>query len=153
MPFYKSIPFEPESSIGFQVKRIQQAMQAALEPVFAAEGLTGAQWSALVSIHFDRGRTCAELARDLAHDKGAMTRLMDAMEDKGWVTRVRDAGDRRNVILALTDEGREVAERSRLRVAECWNGWLTDWADDDVHRLLGDLRRLRSTIETSGSCA
>ncbi len=153
MAFYDSIPFEPESSIGYQVKRVHQAMQAALEPGFASEGLTQAQWSSLVSIHFDRGRTCAELARDLAHDKGAMTRLMDVMADKGWVTRVRDDDDRRHVIIALTDEGRAVAERCRKRVENCWNLWVAEWDDADVHRLLGDLKRLRTAIETAGPCA
>ena len=153
MAFYESVPFEPESSIGYQVKRVQQAMSAALEPVFAAEGLTQAQWSVLVSLYFARGRTCAELARDQAHDKGAMTRLVDAMEAKGWVTRERATDDRRHVILELTTEGEAVAERTRNRVAACWNGWLDGWATADVHRLIGDLRLLRGAIEQAGSCA
>ena len=34
------------------------------------------------------------LARDLAHDKGAMTRMIDTLEDKGLVERERDPDDR-----------------------------------------------------------
>lgn len=153
MSFYESVPFEPETSIGYQVKRVHQAMLAAIEPVLEAEGLTHAQWSVLVSLHFERGRTCAELARDQAHDKGAMTRLIDVMEQKGWVTRERATDDRRHVILALTDEGEAIAQRACTRVAGCWNNWLTEWQEADVRRLLDDLKLLRTTIETAGACA
>jgi DNA-binding MarR family transcriptional regulator len=153
MAFYESVPFEPDSSIGYQVKRVHQAMLAAIEPVLDAEGLTHAQWSVLVSLHFERGRTCAGLARDLAHDKGAMTRLVDVMEAKGWVTRERATDDRRHVILALTAEGDGLVRRARDRVAACWNAWLEGWSGDEVFRLLGDLRRLWTTIETQGGHA
>jgi len=153
MVFYESETFEPETSIGYQIKRVQQAMAAALEPAFAAEGLTHAQWSVLVSLYFERGRTCAELARDQVHDKGAMTRIIDVMEQKGWVTRERAQDDRRHVILALTPEGEALAERTRSQVAACWNGWLTGWASDDVRRLINDLKLLRTAIAAQGSCA
>lgn len=153
MAFYDSVPFEPETSIGYQVKRVHRAMMAAMEPVLEAEGLTYAQWSALVALHFDRGQTCAELARDLAHDKGAMTRIVDVMEQKGWVTRERATTDRRHIFLTLTAEGESLAGRARERLAGCWNAWLGDWDDGAVHRLLGDLRRLRLTIEAAEHCA
>ena len=115
--------------------------------------MTHAQWSVLVSLHFERGRTCAELARDQAHDKGAMTRLIDQMEEKGWVTRERATDDRRHVILALTEKGEAVAQRTRDRVAACWNGWLAGWEPGKVRQFLGDLRELRTTIELAGTCA
>ena len=153
MAFYESVPFEPDNSIGYQIKRVMQAMSSALEPVFAEQGLTHAQWSVLVSLHFERGRTCAELARDQAHDKGAMTRLIDQMEEKGWVTRERATDDRRHVILALTEKGEAVAQQTRDRVAACWNGWLAGWEPGKVQQFLGDLRELRTTIEFAGTCA
>lgn len=153
MAFYDSVPFEPESSIGYQVKRVHQAMLVALEPVFAAEGLTHAQWSVLISLHYERGRTCAALARDQAHDKGAMTRLIDVMEQKGWVVRERDTGDRRNVFLSLTPEGEALARQVRDRVAACWNRWLDGRSEADVQRLIDDLAWLRGRIEGGDTCA
>ncbi len=56
-----------------------------------------------MSIHHGTEPTCASLARDMAHDKGAMTRMMDTLEAKGWVERTRSADARRVVHLSLTD--------------------------------------------------
>ena len=56
MGFYAESDFAPDVSIGYLVRRVHQLGGNALEPVFAAEGLTGTQSSALVSIWFERYR-------------------------------------------------------------------------------------------------
>ena len=156
MAIYSAHYFEPDCSLGYLARRVHQIGSVALEPVFAAEGLTGPQWSALVSIWFKRGATSADLARDMAHDKGAMTRLVDALEAKKWITRSRCTEDRRAVNLALTPEGEAVALRVRLRVIDCWNSWLSDWDEADVETMIVMMQRLRDTLLTKtaqGPCA
>lgn len=147
MAFYDTVPFLPESSIGYQSRRLYQAQVAALDPIFAAEGISMTHWSALVFIHVRGTTTGIEVARDLAYDKGAVTRLLDTLEAKGLLTRTRDIADRRCVNLKLTELGREVAMRCKDQVTARWNDWLDGWAPDDVHRLLADLVRLRTRIE------
>ena len=93
MDFYTSDDFLPDQSIGYLVKMCGQQGTAILDRAFAVDGLTCSQWSALISIHFDAAPTCASLARDLVHDKGAMTRMMDVLEARGWVERTRSAED------------------------------------------------------------
>jgi DNA-binding MarR family transcriptional regulator len=146
MSFYAESDFAPDVSIGYLVRRAHQLGGAALEPIFAAEGLTGSQWSALVSIWYERGATAADLARDLGHDKGAMTRLVDTLEERGWITRQRTSDDRRCINLALTDEGAAVALRCKRRVIACWNVWLSDWPEDEVRTLIALLQKLRGTL-------
>lgn len=154
MSFYESSSFRPEQSIGYLVRMINQAAGSRLEPALAAEGLSYTQWQVLVSIYFDRGTTCAALARDLSHDKGAMTRLVDGLEERGLVKRERNAGDRRVLDLALTEAGRDAAQRGRERTLECWNGWLDGWDRAEVESLIAMLQRLRTTIEAApDSCA
>lgn len=150
MPYFDEATFFPDTSPGYLVRVIHQYSVAGLDRVFAEEGLTATQWMALVSIHFGFGNTCAELARSLAHDKGAMTRLIDAMEGRGWVERSRGKGDRRLVNLTLTETGLEVAMHARRQVIACWNEWLADWSEDEVKALLTTLQRLRVTLETKG---
>lgn len=147
MGFYSDADFFPDNSLGFLCKRIYQLAQAGLEPAFAAEGLTFVQWHALISIYFERGTTSAALARDLAYDKGATTRLIDTLEARGWVRRNREHDDRRLVALRLTSEGEQVAHRCRVRVFEAWNGWLSNWPDADVAATIATLQRLRATME------
>ncbi len=155
MDFYDDSGFEPDRSVGYLVRRVHQLGSLGLEPVFADAGLTAMQWQALVTIWFGRGATAAELARDLGHDKGAMTRLIDALEARGWVERRRDAaGDRRRIALVLTDTGEAVAMAAKQRVIACWNGWLADWNHDDVETLIALLTRLRATLaKADPTCA
>ena len=147
MGFYTATEFVPEASIGYLARRVHQLAQVGLEPVFAAEGLNYIQWHALVSIFFGRGQTCAALARDLAYDKGATTRLLDALVAKGWVRRERGEDDRRLVTLALTPGGETKAQEVRAKVVDAWNGWIEDWSSDDLAQALAALQRLRLTLE------
>ncbi|WP_239017760.1 MarR family winged helix-turn-helix transcriptional regulator [Sphingomonas aracearum] len=146
MVYYCDSNFEPDCSIGYLAKRIHQLGLGALEPIFAEEGVTGPQWSALVAIHFGRGRTSAALAREMSHDKGAMTRLIDTIEQKGWIERTRDTNDRRIINLALTPEGQAVAMRTRDRVIAAWNAWLADWDHDEIERTVATLQKLRDQM-------
>jgi len=151
LPFNES-NFVPDSSPGYLVRLVNQMSMAGLEQVLAEEGLTASQWMAMVSLHFHFADTCAELARHLAHDKGAMTRLIDSLEQRGWVERNRAEDDRRVVRLALTPEGFEVAMRGRRKVIDRWNHWLGDWSEAEVAALLAVLRRLKTSMEKAGPC-
>lgn len=154
MAYYDAVPFLPESSLGYLVRRLHQQSALALEPVFAREGITMTQWSTLVSVMLQRATTCIDLARDLAHDKGAMTRLLDQLEARGLVRRERSGDDRRFIQLAVTDEGRAVAERCRDRVARCWNRWLDDLSTQEVDRTIATLHHLSQVIGTEpAECA
>jgi DNA-binding MarR family transcriptional regulator len=147
MAFYDESDFYPDRSIGYLLRRNLQLTSVGLEPVFGPESVTLTQWSALVSIYFDRGNTCAELARDLAHDKGATTRIIDTLVERGWVTRTRHADDRRVINLTLTDDGKAVAHHCRLGVIDRWNGWLADWPDEEAATLLRLLQKLHETMQ------
>jgi DNA-binding MarR family transcriptional regulator len=146
MGFYTDSDFTPDCSIGYLVRRVHQLGGVRIEGIFAAEGLTAMQWQALVAIWSGRGSTAAELARDLGHDKGAMTRLVDAMEHSGWITRERTAEDRRCINLVLTTEGEAVAMRCKHQVLACWNEWLADWEPREVETMIALLQKLRDTL-------
>ena len=152
MPFYDESNFFPGTSIGYLLRVCHQHSFAALDRLFAAEGLRAVQWSALISIHFQRGSTCATLARDLAHDKGAMTRIIDGLEQRGLVERRRDDADRRVVNLSLTPAGTAMTMRGRELAIGCWNELLADWPEDDVASLIAQLSRLHATMEAR-TCA
>lgn len=57
-------------------------------------------------------RTLKELATALAADPPYVTLMVDKLEEDGYVTRTPHPTDRRRKVVALTDEGRRVAERA-----------------------------------------
>lgn len=52
-----------------------------------------------------------DMASMMLRSKSAMTRLIDRMEREGLVRRQSSITDRRSVLVALTDEGRNLIER------------------------------------------
>jgi len=62
----------------------------------------------------DRGELrMGELARRLGLEVSTVTRLVDKLEHAGLAERRAGAADRRSITVALTAEGRQVAERLR----------------------------------------
>lgn len=93
----------------------------------SAGGLTQSQGSALASVGQLGSPTLGALASRESVQPPSMTRIVAALEEMGLVTRVIDATDRRVARVTLTDQGRQVLERSRsLR-----NAFLAD----RLHRL------------------
>ena len=152
MSFYDPDDYTPERSVGYVIKVCNQIGVAALDRAFAAEGLNAPQWSALMGLHHHIEPTCAVLARDMAHDKGAMTRMMDTLEARGWVERTRSADDRRVVHLSLTVDGQAVMKRCRDLVVAYWNRCLADWSDAEIEQFLAHLQKLRGTMEDIATC-
>ena len=107
----------------------------------AAGGLTQSQASALASIGQLGSPTLGELAARESVQPPSMTRIVAALEQMGLVARVIDATDRRVARVTLTDQGREVLERSRSLKNAFLAGQLHRLHDDERRRL-GELTGL-----------
>lgn len=153
MPFYDPDSFYPDVSVGYLIRVCHQLGVGLLDQAFADQGLTTMQWSVLIGIYFGGEPTCASLARDMMHDKGAMTRMIDGLEARGLVARTRSADDRRIVDLSLTDDGTAMALQCRDIVIERWNAWFGDWTHDEVTGFIAQLQKLRTTLESAALCA
>ncbi len=105
------VPFAVERSIGLQLRRITTLLGAEVERRMEPLGLTDAQWKPLLRLLLQPPDTAAALARACHLDAGGLTRLIDRLEAKGLCQRERSLEDRRVVNIALTPEGRSVAEQ------------------------------------------
>ena len=65
----------------------------------------------------------------------AITRLVDRLQARGWVVREPDSDDGRVVLVALTADGREVADRLRRAYREMLHGEMIKLAEEDVRVL------------------
>jgi len=107
----------------------------------SAGGLTQSQSSALASVAQLGSPTLGELASRESVQPPSMTRIVAALEQMGLVARVIDATDRRVARVTLTDQGREVLERSRSLKNAFLAGQLHRLHDDERRRL-GELTGL-----------
>jgi DNA-binding MarR family transcriptional regulator len=60
-----------------------------MEALFEEQELSFSQWTTLVALHDGRISTAGELAHNICHDAGSLTRLIDQMVKRGLVTRRR----------------------------------------------------------------
>jgi DNA-binding MarR family transcriptional regulator len=96
----------------------------------------------LVALHDGRIATAGDLAHNICHDAGSLTRLIDQMVKRGLVTRSRSESDRRVVSLALTPRGGSLVEALAPKVMHFWNGLLSGFTHAEVDSLIGLLTRL-----------
>jgi DNA-binding MarR family transcriptional regulator len=94
-----------------------------------------------------RTSTSAEMARNICHDAGSLTRILDQLEARGLIARLRSDADRRVVTLTLTPQGAEMMERLMPRVVDFWNTLLGDFNHAEIKSLIGLLTRL---VEAAG---
>jgi len=91
--------------------RVLRMMQANLQQLEAAQGLSGAQLLALWQLSVKAQMSVSELASALHLQRSSTSNLLDKLEARGLVLRSRNEQDQRIVIIRLTDEGRDVVRR------------------------------------------
>jgi DNA-binding MarR family transcriptional regulator len=90
---------------------LRSAAAAMEQLVRRASGMTDLTLShALVLVSLARMPTCKQVdLKSLPGIASPLTRLLDELTDRGLVCRGRSSEDRRQVLLSLTDSGREAA--------------------------------------------
>jgi DNA-binding MarR family transcriptional regulator len=104
----------------YMIYQVHNRREAAVEQVLRAVDLSTSLWRALLTVHRMEPCTMNELARGTTMERTSLTRTLDHMEDNGFVTRTTPPQDRRQVLVALTQAGREAYERGYSAVS-AWN--------------------------------
>ncbi len=65
-------------------------------------------WIILKLIYFKEAKTSSEIANLICINKSSLSRLIDFMEEMSLITRSKNKYDRRQIILALTDQGKDM---------------------------------------------
>lgn len=141
-PYYTSKNYGIRNSVGYLMRICSNRLLPQMEALFEDQELTFSQWTTLVALHDGRVATAGDLAYNICHDAGSLTRLIDQMVTRGFVTRGRSESDRRVVTLALTPPGRRLVEALAPKVMEFWNGMLAGFSHAEVDTLIALLSRL-----------
>ena len=104
----------------YMIYQLHNRREAAVEKVLKTIDLPMSLWRALLTVQRMEPCTMNELARSTTMDRTSLTRTLDNMEDLGLITRTTPPQDRRQVLVALTEAGREAYERGYRAVTE-WN--------------------------------
>jgi DNA-binding MarR family transcriptional regulator len=143
---YRVDNFAGPQSIGFLLCQTQSVLRPQVEALFEREDISFSQWRVMMCLRDGIAATCAELSRELAHDKGSMTRLVDQLEERGLLARERDAEDRRIVFLTLTPAGHAAVNALVPKVVVYYNALLRAFSAEEVASLTHLLKRLRSAL-------
>jgi DNA-binding MarR family transcriptional regulator len=141
-PFYRASDYGMKNSVGYLIRRTANLVLPQLETMFADDELTFSQWTVLMALREWKATTSAEIARNICHDAGSLTRILDQLEKRGLIARLRSDTDRRVVMLTLTPRGAELVERLMAKVVDFWNGLLGDFNRDEVKSLISLMTRL-----------
>src|SRR3984957_4762242 len=103
--YYRAGNYSMRKSVGYLMRMSVNRVLPQMEALFQDQELSFSQWTTLVALHDGRITTAGDLAHNICHDGGSLTRLIDQMVKRGLVTRSRNESDRRLVTLALTARG------------------------------------------------
>jgi DNA-binding MarR family transcriptional regulator len=121
------------------VSRHREArLDAALRPL----GLSLSRHRALSIVAGIAPCTMSELADFSAVDRTTLTRTVDQLVESGLVERATPRADRRQVVLTLTEAGRETCARSMQAIFDVNRELASDMSDDDRRAAARMLRTL-----------
>ena len=132
--FYAAEHYIVGESMGHLLFQLMLSMRREIEARMAEHDLTDAQWKPLWMLKMGHAGTALELARELAMDAGAITRMLDRLEAKGLIQRVRSESDRRVVNVQLTPQGEAVVEHIPHVLASVNNDFLRGFNKQEWHQ-------------------
>jgi DNA-binding MarR family transcriptional regulator len=97
-----------ENQLCFAVYAFSREITKIYRPYLEPLGLTYTQYLVMIVLWEKDGISLKELGSKLNLDSGTLTPLLKKLENDGNIVRARDKKDERNLIIHLTDAGREL---------------------------------------------
>lgn len=149
MHAYDPATYQPREAIPGLIARVRMAFLEELETRLAPLELKAADYLVLVTLASGNVDTASSVCSVLAHDPGAMTRKIDALEKRGLVRRVRSEQDRRAIRLELTPEGRKIHPKALAIGVALANEFLEGFTKSEVKALEGFLGRILENAQAT----
>ena len=114
-------PLALENQLCFPLYAASKELTRRYKPFLDPLGLTYTQYVTMMALWGHDGVTVGELGSRLYLDSATLTPLLKRLEAHGYVDRRRSEEDEREVIVSLTDKGRELREKA-VSVPYCMAG-------------------------------
>ncbi|MFF7314049.1 MarR family transcriptional regulator [Streptomyces sp. NPDC008137] len=105
-------------SLLYMVKQVELVVRSHLDELVRPSGITALQYTALTVLERHDGLSAAQLARDSFVTAQSIADLVRSLEGRGLVRRERNPRNRRELLILLTDEARELLARHAGPVRE-----------------------------------
>ncbi|WNM33112.1 MarR family transcriptional regulator [Streptomyces sp. Li-HN-5-11] len=105
-------------SLLYMVKQVELVVRSHLDELVKPSGITALQYTALTVLERHDGLSAAQLARDSFVTAQSIADLVRSLENRGLVRRERNPRNRRELLILLTDAGRELLARCAGPVRE-----------------------------------
>ena len=105
-------------SLLYMVKQVELVVRSHLDELVKPSGITALQYTALTVLERHDGLSAAQLARDSFVTAQSIADLLRSLESRGLVRRERNPRNRRELLILLTDAGRELLEQFAAPVRE-----------------------------------
>lgn len=105
-------------SLLYMVKQVELVVRSHLDELVRPSGVTALQYTALTVLERHDGLSAAQLARDSFVTAQSIADLVRSLEGRGLVRRERNPRNRRELLILLTDDGRELLARHAGPVRE-----------------------------------
>ncbi|MEU6172239.1 MarR family transcriptional regulator [Streptantibioticus parmotrematis] len=136
-------------ALAYRLRRVAHRLETEMRRELAPHGIELWELELLACLRRAPGHrlTAGELTGHLQLTSGAVTNRVGRLEAKGWLTRTLHPGDRRSVLVALTAEGRERAERVFATKTDTETRLLSTLPPDRQRALNDELRALLLELE------
>lgn len=139
----------PANELGYLVKRVQQALRAAIDPALADLGLTMTQYAVLYNLQRHPGASNAELARLAFVTPQSMVRVVIELEQAGLLSRASSPRHAKILQAHLTDKGERALGAAQDRVDRIHALMLKDLESAEIDKIGTCLTLMASRLEQS----
>ena len=92
------------------------------------------------------GQSSVEIATNLHITKAAVSQCTTALAKKGLITRATDPENRRNLSLALTDEGSVQLKLTDAEFDQAFNGFVDEMGETELRQMLKLMDKMSTII-------
>jgi len=107
-----------DDHLGYFLRRLQVWVFQDFIAALSSMNLRPAQFSVLLVIAANPGRSQAEIGRTLNIERARLARMVQELEERGWLRRKASERDARSHTLMLTADGTKAVARARALAAE-----------------------------------
>ncbi|MEU9779718.1 MarR family transcriptional regulator [Streptomyces phaeochromogenes] len=105
-------------SLLYMVKQVELVVRSHLDELLKPTGITALQYTSLTVLERHDGLSAAQLARDSFVTAQSVADVIRSLENRGLVRRERNPRNRRELLILLTESGRDVLARHAEPVRE-----------------------------------